>query len=73
MPLDFFLDAWLSVTAAGWKLKRAEHDLIEVTNPGRYTTTMRARRIHSLACYEQVRIKTNSYTSQSERDDLQLN
>jgi len=73
MASEYITAAWQKLTAAGSTLKRSDHDLVEVTNPGRYTTTMRARRIHSLACYEQVRIKTNSYTPQSERDDLQLN
>ena len=73
MPTEYIATAWQHLTAAGWKLKRAEHDLIEITNPGGYTTKMRARRIHSPACYAQVGIKTNSYTPQSERGDLQLN
>ena len=51
MPLEFILDAWQHLTAAGWKLKRAEHDLIEITNPGGYTSTMRVRRLPSLARY----------------------
>ena len=73
MPTEYITAAWQQLTTASWKLKRSDHDLVEATNPGRHTTTMRARRIHSLACYAQVRIKTNSYIPQSERDDLQLN
>jgi len=48
---EYITGAWQHLTAAGWKLKRAEHDLIEITNPGGYTTKMRARRLPSLASY----------------------
>ena len=51
MPSEYITAAWLHLTAAGWKLKRAEHDLIEITNPGGYTSTMRVRRLPSLARY----------------------
>ena len=48
---EYITAAWQHLTAAGWKLKRADHDLIEVTNPGGYTSTMRVRRIPLLARY----------------------
>ena len=51
MPTEYITAAWQQLTTAGWKLKRADHDLIEVTNPGGYTSTMRVRRLPSLARY----------------------
>ena len=29
MPTEYIATAWQHLTAAGWKLKRAEHELIE--------------------------------------------
>ena len=43
MPTEYITTAWQQLTTAGWKLKRADHDLIEITNPGGYTTKMRVR------------------------------
>jgi len=43
MPTEYITAAWQQLTTAGWKLKRADHDLIEITNPGGYTTKMRVR------------------------------
>ena len=54
MPTECITAAWQKLTTAGWKLKRADHDLIEVTNPGGYTSTMRVRRLPSLARYLRV-------------------
>ena len=51
MPTKYITAAWQQLTAAGWTLKRADHDLVEVTNPGGYTSTMRVRRLPSLARY----------------------
>ena len=51
MPTEYITAAWQQLTTAGWTLKRAEHDLVEVTNPGGYTSTMRVRRLPSLARY----------------------
>jgi len=51
LPTEYITAAWQQLTTAGWKLKRADHDLIEVTNPGGYTSTMRVRRLPSLARY----------------------
>ena len=51
MPTEYITTAWQQLTAAGWTLKRADHDLVEVTNPGGYTSTMRVRRLPSLARY----------------------
>ena len=51
MPLNFILEAWDTLTAAGYHLQRGEHDLVLVTSPGGYVSTVRARRLPSLARY----------------------
>ena len=51
MPTEYITTAWEQLTAAGWTLKRAEHDLVDVTSPCGYTSTMRVRRLPSLARY----------------------
>ena len=51
MPIEDITPAWQQLTTAGWMLMRADHDLVEVTNPGGYTSTMRVRRLPSLARY----------------------
>lgn len=51
MPTEYINAAWQQLTAAGWTLKRSDHDLVQATSPGGYTSTMRVRRLPSLARY----------------------
>ena len=46
---NFILSAWNDLTRAGYHLQRGDHDLVLITAPTGYISTVRARRLPSLA------------------------